>query len=69
MIQGVPSLFGTQVTSTDLRGGAALIVAALGADGETEISNVCQIDRGYLNIEDSFRMLGADIRREISDET
>ena len=64
VIHGVKTLYGANVSSTDLRGGATLIVAALGAEGETHIDNVYHIDRGYFNIEERFRNLGADICRE-----
>lgn len=63
MVSGVSKLFGTQVTAADLRGGAALAVAALGAEGETKISGVCYIDRGYEKIERDLAALGADIKR------
>ena len=63
MIEGVPSLTGCPVTSTDLRAGAALIVAALRAEGETQIGAVHHIDRGYDHIVDKLRGLGAEITR------
>lgn len=63
VIRGVRSLSGCSVKAADLRSGAALVVAALGADGETEISNVCYIDRGYENFEKTLSGLGADIER------
>lgn len=63
IIHGVPLLSGTQVKATDLRAGAALIIAGLVAKGETEISCIHHIDRGYVNIEEKFRGLGAKIRR------
>lgn len=62
-INGVDCLKGTAVKATDLRAGAALIVAALAAEGETEIDDVKYIDRGYEAVEEKFRALGADIRR------
>jgi UDP-N-acetylglucosamine 1-carboxyvinyltransferase len=64
VIEGVPSLQGTQVKATDLRAGAALIVAGLMATGETEICNSCFIDRGYHNLENKLRSLGAGIWRK-----
>lgn len=64
IIDGVEKLYGAKVTSTDLRGGAALVVAALGAEGETEVSEVRHIDRGYDSIETVLSSLGAKIRRE-----
>ena len=64
LIEGVPELFGAPVTVTDLRAGAALIVAGLMAKGVTEIYETSFIDRGYERIEEKLRSLGADIRRE-----
>ena len=49
--------------ATDLRAGAALVIAGLCADGVTQIENIQQIERGYENIEGKLRSLGADIRR------
>ncbi len=63
MINGVPKLMGAQVRSTDLRGGAALIIAGLMADGTTIISDIYHIDRGYENFEQKFINLGGDIKR------
>ncbi|MBQ8636400.1 MAG: UDP-N-acetylglucosamine 1-carboxyvinyltransferase [Clostridia bacterium] len=63
MINGVPKLMGAQVRSTDLRGGAALIIAGLMADGTTVISDIYHIDRGYENFEQKFINLGGDIKR------
>ncbi len=60
---GVPGLSGTNVTAKDLRGGAALIIAALGANGITTIENPCYIDRGYEHPEKFLTQLGAVIRR------
>ena len=63
IIRGVKNLYGAKVRATDLRGGAALVVAAMGAEGETELSNIKFIDRGYENIEKSLDDIGADIKR------
>ena len=63
IFEGVESLQGASVYSTDLRAGAALIVAGITANGTTEIYNLEHIDRGYENIEEKFRNLGADIQR------
>lgn len=63
LIDGVKELHGTSVTASDLRGGAALVVAGLCAKGSTVISNISHIDRGYEKIEESFKFLGADIKR------
>ena len=64
IIEGVPELYGVPMTASDLRAGAALIVAALMARGTSEIYEPHYIDRGYEHIEDKLRSLGADIRRE-----
>jgi UDP-N-acetylglucosamine 1-carboxyvinyltransferase len=63
IVSGNAKLRGAKVCATDLRAGAALILAALAADGETEITGTHHIDRGYVNIERKLRDLGADIRR------
>jgi UDP-N-acetylglucosamine 1-carboxyvinyltransferase len=63
IVSGVKKLYGAPITSTDLRGGAALVVAALGAEGITEITDRGHIDRGYDNIVGVLRSLGADITR------
>lgn len=62
-IQGVKKLTGNSVSATDLRAGAAMIIAGLAAEGVTEISNVKYIDRGYEDVEHKFKSLGADIKR------
>ena len=62
-IQGVPRLTGCEVRATDLRAGAAMILAGLHAKGKTIINNIHHIDRGYLNIENKFNSLGANIER------
>lgn len=61
VIEGVTGLHGTQVKATDLRAGAALVVAALMAEGKTEIYNPGYIYRGYHDLEDKLKSLGADI--------
>ena len=63
LVEGVPRLYGAPVAATDLRGGAALIVAGLAAEGETEIRDIKHIDRGYERIEECLAPLGANIRR------
>lgn len=62
-IEGVPKLTGCEVKATDLRAGAAMILAGLVADGVTEVSDIYHIDRGYIDIERKLRGLGADIKR------
>lgn len=64
IIEGVENLSGASVVATDLRAGAAMVLAGLMANGVTEITQIEHIDRGYPHIEDKFRALGADIRRE-----
>lgn len=63
VIKGVDSLMGAEVKSSDLRAAAALIIAGLGAEGVTEVTDLRHLDRGYENLEDKFRFLGADIWR------
>jgi UDP-N-acetylglucosamine 1-carboxyvinyltransferase len=63
IVRGVPMLRGAQTMATDLRASASLILAALAAEGTTEISRVYHIDRGYQAIEKKFSALGADIKR------
>ena len=67
IFEGVESLYGATVYSTDLRAGAALIIAGIVAQGTTEIYNLDHIDRGYENIEEKFRNIGANIKR-VKDE-
>lgn len=64
VVSGVAKLYGAKVVAKDLRGGAALIGAALCAEGKSEISGVYHIDRGYQDIEGRLRLLGADIVRK-----
>jgi len=68
VIEGMPGLVGAPVTATDLRAGAALVIAGLMATGSTEISSPHFIDRGYEKLEDRLRLLGADIRRVTVEE-
>lgn len=63
IIRGVKKLRGANVEARDLRGGAALIIAGLAAEGETKISGVGYIDRGYEKIEQVLSKVGANIRR------
>lgn len=63
VIKGVPELHGANIEATDLRGGAAMVAAALAAEGTSEISGIHHIDRGYEKIEDAVRLLGGDMRR------
>ncbi len=66
--EGVEKLIGAPVYASDLRAGAALIIAGIVAEGTTQIYNVEHIDRGYENIEEKFRKLGAKIERVVEEE-
>ncbi len=63
IINGVDKLLGAHVKATDLRAGAAMIIAGLMADGTTEITDIYHIDRGYENFEQKFIGIGGDIQR------
>ncbi|MDP3792512.1 MAG: UDP-N-acetylglucosamine 1-carboxyvinyltransferase, partial [bacterium] len=63
LIIGPSSLFGKEVTSFDIRSGMTMVIAALVASGQTTISGVEHIDRGYENLEERLRGIGADINR------
>ena len=62
VIEGVQSLSGANCKCTDLRGGAALVIAGLAAKGETRIGDICHILRGYEDIVSNLTQLGADIK-------
>lgn len=63
VVEGIKKLNGAEVKATDLRAGAALILAALEAEGQTEISDIHHIDRGYVEIEKKLNNIGANIQR------
>lgn len=63
VVEGRERLYGAKVSATDLRGGAAMVIAGLSADGITEISDIKHIDRGYESIENVLSALGAEIKR------
>ena len=67
IINGVKSLYGANVYCTDLRGGAAMVIAALAAEGKSSIRDIYHIDRGYEKIEENLALIGADVKR-VSDE-
>lgn len=62
-LSGVDKIYGAKVLASDLRGGAALVIAGLYAEGETRVGNVHFIDRGYDGLVENLRKLGADIKR------
>ena len=62
-IRGVPEIFGADLVATDLRSGAALVIAALSAEGLSTLSNVCYIERGYSDFVSKLHSLGADITK------
>ncbi len=64
LIVGPTPLYGREITSYDLRAGATLIIASLVAEGESTIRGIDQIDRGYENIDERLRNIGADIQRQ-----
>ena len=66
VIEGIPRLTGAPVQACDLRAGAALVVAALGAQGTTRVGSIFHIERGYEDIVGKLRAVGADIRLEDS---
>ena len=69
IIRGVEFLTGAQVKASDLRAGASMVIAGLSAHGQTSISNIHHIDRGYEKIEEKFSQLGANIKRvEINED-
>lgn len=61
VIEGIDRLHGAEVDAKDLRGGAALVIAAIGAEGQTKINNIYHINRGYENFMDKLRNLGVII--------
>ncbi len=63
IVNGVDKLYGAEVKCCDLRGGAALTIAGLVAEGYTTVNDIRHIDRGYYKLEDTLSMLGADIKR------
>jgi UDP-N-acetylglucosamine 1-carboxyvinyltransferase len=68
MVHGVERLSGAPVEASDIRAGAALVIAGLVADGVTTVSGAQHIDRGYAGFEQALRGLGADVTREPDDE-
>ena len=68
LVRGVPALQSADVSATDLRAGAALVLAGVSAEGETRIHNIQHIDRGYEDYVGKLASLGADVRRASSGE-
>jgi UDP-N-acetylglucosamine 1-carboxyvinyltransferase len=64
LVRGLPRLSAAPVEASDIRAGAALVIAGLVADGETVVSGVQHVDRGYARFEEQLRALGADVTRE-----
>ena len=64
-ITGVPSLTGAAVRGSDLRAGAALVIAALAAEGVSTVTGIEYIDRGYEDFVGKLKLLGADIQRGV----
>ncbi len=64
IVYGPKGLKGTSIRCTDLRAGAALVIAALASCGQSELYDIKYIDRGYVDIEGKLSALGADVRRE-----
>jgi UDP-N-acetylglucosamine 1-carboxyvinyltransferase len=63
LVRGVPKLTAAEVMATDLRASVSLVLAALAAEGDTTISRVYHLDRGYDRLEDKLRACGARIER------
>ena len=63
LVNGIKQLQGASVKATDLRAGASLILAGLVAQGDTKITDIYHIDRGYVDIENKIRSLGGKIKR------
>lgn len=69
VIEGAVRLSGAPIRATDLRAGAAMVIAGMMAHGETTVSNIECIDRGYEKLEEKLRNLGADIRRVTNEKS
>lgn len=69
VIEGVEKLTGVNVKATDLRAGAAMIIAGLIAEGETTVEDIQYLDRGYEDVIEKFGLLGADIKRVVINDT
>ena len=67
MVHGVDRLSGAPVEASDIRAGAALVIAGLVADGITTVSGAHHVDRGYAGFDEAMQGLGADVTREPDD--
>ena len=65
VVEGTPVLSGAQVECTDLRGGAALVLCGLAAEGITTVTELHHLDRGYEKLEAGLRSIGAEVHRVI----
>jgi len=65
LVQGPNQLYGEKLESPDIRAGMAMLLAALAAKGTSKIRNIVQIERGYEQVDEKLRKLGARIRREV----
>jgi UDP-N-acetylglucosamine 1-carboxyvinyltransferase len=68
VVTGVETLKGAPVMATDLRASVSLVIAALAAQGETEVSRIYHLDRGFERLVEKLTAVGADIRRVSDDE-
>ena len=69
VVEGIDHLTAAPVKATDLRAGAAMLIAAMCAHGVSSVEDIQHIERGYENVEEKIRALGADIRRVHVEET
>ncbi|MBI3464516.1 MAG: UDP-N-acetylglucosamine 1-carboxyvinyltransferase [Planctomycetes bacterium] len=67
VVRGVPSLVGAQVTATDLRASAALVIAGLAAHGQTTVRQIHHLDRGYERLDEKLKALGAEVARAVDE--
>lgn len=69
IVRGKTPFKGASVKAVDLRAGAAMVIAALAAEGVTEIGDIYHIERGYENIVEKLRAVGADIEKRMVQDT
>ncbi len=63
VVEGIPEFTAAPVKAVDLRAGAAMVIAALSAEGTTEIEDIFHVERGYEDIEKKLRAIGADVKK------